>query len=272
MSETVEVDGLQVDPETGEVIEEPTTIEAMIAATMTPDEGDAEGEPEPIETDGEGEHVEGDEAEMEGYLTAEEAERQAAEHAELRASMKAQEKAFKARDTRVDTFTKYMEQWAVEQEQPLVRCPVCIPETPGFIFHPAHVQLTQDQLNACNILAGNPLEPELEQMPGARQCPVCKGKGNGWTGSEVTNRRTITCPECKGDGWVGEAKNLKPEQAAAPQYIQPTEDGRPPEELPKLDPWGTPDWDPDFYKMPQGREPGWDNGTGVWVHPDQRVS
>lgn len=261
-----------LNKETGELTEEPTSIEDMIAATMIPDEDDVEGEPEPIETDGEGEHVEGDEAETEGYLTAEETERQAAEHAEARASMKAQEKAFKARDTRVDTFTKYMEQWAIEQEQPLVRCPVCIPETPGYIFHPAHVALTQDQLNACNILAGNPLMPDFQPIPTARTCPACNGEGRVLTGSKVTNKTTIECPECSGSGWVGEAKNVTPKVAAAPQYVQPNEDGLPPEELPKLDPWGTPEWDGDYMRMPQARTPGWDNGTGVWVHPDQRVS
>ena len=260
-----------VDLETGEITTEPTTIEDMIAATMTHDE-DAEAEREAEEGDETGSDEEGDESGHGEYvLTAEDAERQAAEHAAMRASMKATEKAFKARDTRVGTYTQYMEGWATEQEQPLVRCPLCLPETPGFIYHPEQVPLNQDQITVLNILLGQPIMPDFQTIPQANACPVCQGEGTVLTGSKVTNKRTITCPECKGDGWVGEAKNLRPELAAAAPYLPPTVDGAPPEELPALDPWGTPDWDPDFYKMPQGRTPGWDNGTGVWVHPDQRV-
>lgn len=294
MSETVEVDGLQADPATGEVQEEPTEIERMIAATMG-DDGEPEGSEQALEGGFCGDeskhdpHVweQGDKRyqcggvplfnnpeldDDERELTQEDYERQQAEAAAMRASMKAQEKAFKARDTRVDTYTKYMEGWATEQEQPLVRCPLCLPETPGFIFHPEQVPLNQDQLNVCNILSGNPLMPDFQAIPQAQTCPACKGEGRVLTGSKVTNKTTIECLECKGSGWVGEAKNVRPEVAAAPQYVQPNEDGLPPEELPKLDPWGTPEWDGDYMRMPQARTPGWDNGTGVWVHPDQRAS
>lgn len=271
MSETVQVDGLEVNPETGEVVEEPSEIEKMIAATMTPEE---ESEEEREEEEREAE----EDAEREGgpghgdlVLTAEDAERQAAEQAELRASMKLMERKFKQRDGRADSYTKAMTEIAAEIAEPIVRCPLCLPEWPGFIYHPEQVPLNQDQLNVCNILAGNPLMPDFQPIPTARTCPACNGEGRVLTGSKVTNKTTIECPECSGSGWVGEAKNVSPKVAAAPQYVQPNEDGIAPEELPKLDPWGTPEWDGDYMRMPQARTPGWDNGTGVWVHPDQRV-
>lgn len=260
-----------VDKETGEITEEPTTIEDMIAATMTPDEEDEE-EREESEREEDGSE-DGGYAEDHAHLvlTAEDAERQAQEQVEQRASVKLMEKRFKSRDTRADTYTKAMAELAAETDQPIVRCPVCLPEWPAFIFHPEVVPLNQDQLNVLNILLGNPLMPDFQAIPQARTCPACNGLGRVLTGSQVTNRTTIECLECDGSGWVGEAKNKTPQVATAPQYVQPNEDGIVPEELPKLDPWGTPDWDTDYMRMPPARPPGWDNGTGVWVHPDQRV-
>ncbi len=261
-----------LNEETGELTTEPQTIEDMIAATMTPDDQDGEGKNEDVDTGADPPELDEETEAEQRILTAEDQARLAQEQAEIRASMKQLEKRFKSRDTRADTYTKAMVEIAAEIQEPIVRCPLCLPEWPAFIYHPEQVPLNQDQVNVLNILLGNPLMPDFQTIPSAHACPVCQGEGTVLTGSKVTNKRTIQCPECKGDGWVGEAKNLKPELAAAPQYLPPTVDGVPPEELPALDPWGTPDWDPDFYKMPQGREPGWDNGTGLWVHPDQRVS
>lgn len=272
MSETVEVDGLKVDPETGEVQEEPTEIERMIAATMGDDGEPGEDEPEPGSEPAGDDTPNGEPGDGEPELTQEDYERQAAEQAEMRASMKQLEKRFKSRDGRADTYTKAMTELAVEVDAPIVRCPLCLPEWPGFIYHPEQVPLNQDQLNVCNILAGNPLMPDFQPIASAQTCPACNGLGRVLTGSQVTNKTTIECPECHGDGWGGEAKNKTPQVAAAPQYVQPNDDGLPPDELPKLDPWGTPEWDGDYMRMPQARTPGWDNGTGVWVHPDQRAS
>lgn len=250
MSETMIVDGVEIDKDTGEVINPEATAEENIAAEMTP-----EGAPEDDETD---ETDEKPEPEPDPQPVG--------------MSEKEMEKRFKSLETRATTWRKYVTDFSLETDQPLVPCPLCLPASPGFIFHPQAIPLNEDQENAMRVLLGEPIMPDYRPIPSARTCPACNGEGRVLTGSKVTNKKTIECPECKGSGWVGEAKNLTPAQAARPELVQVSEEGVPPEDLPKTDPWGTPEWDPDYYKMPPGRTPGWDNGTGVWVHPDQRTA
>ena len=237
-----------LNEETGELTTVVDPVEETIAAEMgdeeTPDE-------EPTEE------------------TDEEAEREP-EPDPQGLSEREMNKRFDQLATRVGTYTKYVETFAEETGQPLVRCAVCLPFSPGFHFNPLEVDLSEEQANVCRFLLGEPLKPAFQNTQRAQACPDCDGWGMVNTGSRVHGKESIQCAPCKGRGWVGEAADLTPAQAAKPQALNPDEPAPADEELPQLDPWGTPSWHADYYKMPPGRTPGWDNGTGVWVPDNER--
>ena len=138
-----------------------------------------------------------------------------------------------------------------------VLSPLHVPFLVGFIHNPELVPLDPDVVNATKALIGEPVPPPYLQDKGSQTCPDCDGWGMVLTGSKVHGKATANCKACGGRGATGDRWNVAPE-ALTPGYSVPvTDNGHEAEALLPEDPWGTPIGHPDYGKMPNFREHGW---------------
>lgn len=167
-------------------------------------------------------------------------------------------------EKRGDTYTRAVLELAEEAEQPIVRCPVCIPFVPGFVFDPGVVPLSEVQEQGARLLLGQGIGPDYRQAPNSETCPTCNGWGKVKTGSRVDGKGLIVCAECAGRGFIGEAANVTPAQAAGAEEIPYALAPDPEAFTPDEDNWHTPRSHPDFGKLPQYRDPGWADELKVY--------
>jgi hypothetical protein len=229
------VDGVAVDPETGEILDPADPVEEGMAAAMGA-EGDAE--PEPDEDPDEEPEPE-PEPEPTGLTERE------------------MDKEFKSLETRVGTFRTYVAGFAERTGQPLIQCTLCLDGVPGYFLHPDVQPLPADKTEATKALLGLPVDRPLLDDDKSNACPKCGGWGDVKTGSKVHGETVAKCLECKGRGWVGERSNRTPAEVAAGLTVPALELGVTEEEPLLVDSWDTPVGHPDFGKLPQYRAPGW---------------
>lgn len=167
------------------------------------------------------------------------------------------EAAFKAVDRRAASWVKFVGETAGDLGQPVVQCPCCLEQVPGFLFDPSVVPLSADQLAGARVLLGMNDQPTYAQAPDDAECPRCGGWGKLRTGSKVAAMMVVTCRECSGRGFTGPSANVLPAEvpglAAVPEGVEAV----PADESPDADAWGTPREHPDWGKAPQYRALGW---------------
>jgi hypothetical protein len=217
---TTENEQVEVDPETGEIIE-----------PELEDDDDLEDDDEPEDL------VEPDESqpvEPESGLSEKEAE-----------------KRLDRIGKRAVTWRNSVSEVLGEIAQDMTPCPRCLPFAPGFIFPYEVAPPPPDVVAEVRLSLGEVSVPVYLQRPEARECPGCAGWGSQRTGSKVGGEATLKCVTCGGRGWVGPGSN-QPNPAAttadttgAEAYAEPSEPA------PTRDPWGRPADHDKFGVMPQ---------------------
>lgn len=167
------------------------------------------------------------------------------------------EKRFSQLERRGKTWVELVEGFIADTEQPLVRCAVCLDQAPGFHFHPDLVPLSEEQVMACRLLAGLPVEPAFEPDPESHECETCLGWGRVKTGSKVAGKAVVSCPRCNGHGFI--SSRPVADVLAVPVHANGSEavSVLSEDEQAGEDAWGTPRSHPDWGKSPQYRSPTW---------------
>jgi hypothetical protein len=164
---------IEVDPETGEVIEEPEPEETPEPEPdddeeLLPDDGmppEPEPEPEPENTG---------------------------------PSLEAIIKLGKS----FETYAKKVGDVYEEEAQYLYPCVLCPDNHKGFIdLRSAGAVPGEIAAEVHSFLTGSNVG-DFEQDPGTKTCPVCKGKTEVRTGAISGRYITRTCPNCKGYGFM----------------------------------------------------------------------
>jgi hypothetical protein len=165
---------------------------------------------------------------------------------------------------KVANYRRGVEEFIEAAGQPLIQCGVCFDHTPGYLFHPGIREPDEEQQAFARVVLGEVAEPQWKQDPKAAVCPSCDGWGRVRTGSKVEGKGLATCSECKGRGAVGERFNLLPDEVAKLAPVPDFVDGVAAEPPPDEDSWGTPRNHPDFGKLPQYRDVGWQDALTAW--------
>src|SRR5579864_7403959 len=84
----------------------------------------------------------------------------------------------------------------------LLDCPLCFDSHKGFVDINDAGQYPEDLKQAALQFLGFSREVEYKQSPRHHACEFCDGEGKVSTGSHVGSHRTVTCPECKGYGYL----------------------------------------------------------------------
>ena len=234
--------GEVLNEETGELTPAPDSIEGMIAAAMS---DDSEAEPEPEEAEEEEPEPE-PEPEPSGL------------------SEREMGKKFDSLGKRVVTYRGVIAQFIEDTGQPLVPCTLCHELSPGYFIHPDVNPLPEQNVQATKLLLGLPVDRPLRDDDKSNTCPKCDGWGDVKTGSKVQGKTVATCLECNGRGWIGERLNRTPAEVAAglPEPLHLL--GLPADEELLEDSWHTPKGHPDFGKLPQYRDPGWQDSLEAY--------
>lgn len=167
-------------------------------------------------------------------------------------------KLAKSLDTRFSTYRNSVEKMLADEVTDWLLCPLCAAGmAPGFVNRNdlGHVP---DEIQAnVQMFLGFARETDYAAAPGIVTCTDCAGLGKVSTGSRVAEHMTITCPTCKGYGYVpppgghpgGNGHSGSPEESVAAALAEL--------DTPERDNWGEPRILPDgtlndnFGKMPQ---------------------
>ena len=219
-----------------ETLDEPTATQPV--EPQQPDTDD--GEPEPGNPD--------QEPEEEPIEPEEEPEPEPAPSGKL--TPEQLDKGFKAVDRRQESYTKFVTDFAAEADQPLARCPVCLPNVPGFVFDPAQVPWAEYQAEAARFILGKPPIGEYPLDTQAATCTTCEGYGKVRSGSKVHDQEVLKCLNCNGRGWVGPRATRQPDNLPGLVEVPTLAAEDQPVDVPRKDPWGRSPDDEPFGVMP----------------------
>ncbi len=219
-------------------VEEPVTepVEAPVEPAEAPDDPEAPEDPqEPVEAPTEPAEPVVDEAVM--------------------------EKFYKSLGTRTTTLNNWIENELPGGAADLSPCPLCSDGILGHIYPPDWMEPTSDlQARLIEVLK-TPVAPDYWPAPNVRKCGTCDGWGKVASGSRVAGKTLVLCPQCRGNGFQGDALMPAAENGAAPvvELVQPPEEG--PVADGDHDIWGSPrllddgQENPNYGKMVQYKDP-----------------
>jgi hypothetical protein len=115
--------------------------------------------------------------------------------AEMEARFKKAETAFKTYTNRLGTIFE-------EQANELLECPLCSGDLPGFVFPGGAGHVAPEVERAVKLYLGYATAVDYAASQSHRACAICDGQGKVRTGSKVAQWETLTCPTCKGYGFV----------------------------------------------------------------------
>jgi hypothetical protein len=105
-------------------------------------------------------------------------------------------------DTSANTWKRRVEELLGDDFGSLVPCELCSFDIPGFHW-PAEIQTPiSDQHERLLRVLIEPAAPEYREASNVHQCPDCAGWGKVNSGSRIASHTTVTCPACKGYGYV----------------------------------------------------------------------
>lgn len=168
------------------------------------------------------------------------------------------EKLAKALNTRFNSYQKSVEDKLGDEVNDWLLCPLCASGmAPGFMNRHDLGRVPDEVVANVQTFLGYARETDYEAAPGIVTCTDCGGLGKVSTGSRVAEHMTITCPTCKGYGYVpppgghptGNGHHDTPEASVTAALADL--------DTPERDNWGEPRVLPDgtlndnFGKMPQ---------------------
>ena len=171
------------------------------------------------------------------------------------------EKFYKSLGTRTTTFNNWLSGELGEGANDLLPCPLCADGIMGHIYPPEWITPTSDlQARLIEVLK-TPIAPEYWPAPNVRKCGTCDGWGKVASGSRVAGKTLVLCPQCRGNGFQGDALMPAADNGAAPvvELVQPEPDG--PVADGDHDIWGSPrllddgQENPNYGKMVQYKDP-----------------
>ena len=148
------------------------------------------------------------------------------------------ERAAKSVDRRAESYVKFVAEFAETAEQPISRCPVCLPNVPGFVFDPAQVPWPEYAHEAARTILGKPPIGEYPMDTQAATCTTCEGYGKVRSGSKVHDQEVLRCLNCNGRGWVGPRATRQPDNLPGLVEVPTLAPEDQPVDVPKVDPWG----------------------------------
>lgn len=112
------------------------------------------------------------------------------------------EKMRKKLDQSAATWTRRVEELLGDDFGMLIPCELCSFDIPGFHW-PAEIQTPiSEQHDRLLRVLREPAAPEYRAATQVRQCGDCDGYGKVNSGSKLPQHSTVTCPACKGYGYV----------------------------------------------------------------------
>ena len=112
------------------------------------------------------------------------------------------EAIFKKINTAHAAYTRKVGDAMGDEAVNLLPCPVCGEAVPGFVDKRSVGQFPDEIRRQVMRFLGFATEQDYEPSQAHRVCGSCVGKGKVTTGSAVPSHETITCPACKGYGYV----------------------------------------------------------------------
>jgi len=160
-------------------------------------------------------------------------------------------------DQSAKTWFRRVEELLGEDFEALVPCELCSFDIPGFHW-PAEMQTPiSEQHDRLLRVLREPSAPEYRPATQVRQCGDCEGYGKVLSGSKLPQHATVTCPACKGYGYIPPpvpgANGVVTAPVAPLEQAQEEE----PEAPADADIWGSPrllpdgQENPNYGKMPQ---------------------
>lgn len=195
---------------------------------------------------------------------ASEPDEETAQAAPLGKSPEQYEAIRKKLDTSADTWRRRVKDLLGDDADALVPCELCSFDLPGFHWPAELTQPVSEVHERLLRVLSEPAAPEYQAATSVRQCGSCAGWGKVLSGSRLASHETVTCPDCKGYGYVpppvpssngyAEAANVAPGGVGIPE-----DDAEPPTDS---DIWGSPrllpdgQENPNYGKMPQYKQAG----------------
>ena len=170
-------------------------------------------------------------------------------------------KAFKKIDGSFKTYQAAIERNLEDEVTDWLFCPLCAAGAiPGYVNRHDLGRVPEEVVANVNTFLGYARETDYAAAPGIVSCTDCEGLGKVSTGSRVPDHMTITCPTCKGYGYVppaggnvvalvGNGNGTNENAAALADLSQPERDN-----------WGEPKVLPDgtlngnYGKMPEFKQ------------------
>lgn len=213
----------ETEQETPETVEEPTPDETEVEADAEQDANGPEGVP-----------------------------------AEPQQSAEELDEAFKRIERSYKTYSRAVENNLGEQKADWLGCPLCAPGAiPGF-FNRHDIGNVPEEIEAnVQMVLGYARERDYPKAQHVNPCGDCNGLGKVSTGSQVAEHMLVTCPNCRGYGYMPPPPRHG--EHAPTNGVQPVESQVSSEdfETPDRDNWGEPRILPDgtlndnYGKQPQ---------------------
>jgi len=105
-------------------------------------------------------------------------------------------------DTSANTWRRRVEELLGEDFAALTVCELCGEDIPGFHWPAELVQPASELQDRLLRVLREPAAPEYRAATQVRECDHCAGWGKVKSGSHLAQHELVTCPACKGYGYV----------------------------------------------------------------------
>lgn len=160
------------------------------------------------------------------------------------------EKRQRALEREAERHEKRVRELLGDDAAGLIKCEACPPALSGYHFGPEDYPPGSSERALYEMLSSG--DASMMRHPEwLETCSECNGFGQVLTGARTDHTRQLTCPICKGAGYIDTRRDSPPpltvaangvEPGAAAPIATPTE--------PNADMWGRPLFHPNFGKFP----------------------
>lgn len=151
-----------------------------------------------------------------------------------------------------------------EEGARLLPCPLCPDQHKGFVHADFAGRVPQEIADAVKFYLGIQREQDYPRSQVHQACKQCEGTGKVATGSRVSGHEAITCPDCKGYGYMPPPAPTQKLNGAPIQEVSAEAITEALQSAEDVDEWGEPRILPDGRENPNfGKMP----NRKVLVHP-----